>query len=76
MSGLFSSDAPQQQVAPVSKPTTVPAAPNRSASEVEALAAKQRKQFTSSGSFTKNYFGGGLGSEGVSTSARVLGGTV
>jgi hypothetical protein len=70
MSGLFSDPAPVQAAA---KPTTVPAAPNRSASEVEALAERQRKKFSSAGSFTKNYFTGGDTGE-VSTTTRVLGG--
>lgn len=71
MSGLFTPDVPTVQAA---TPTTVPAAPNRSASEVDALAAKQRKQFSSTSSFTKNYFTGGDNSD-VSTASRVLGGT-
>lgn len=71
MSGLFSSDA--QPMTPAA-PTTVPSAASRSSSEVEALADKQRKKFSASGSFTKNYFTGGLGGSSVSTATQVLGG--
>jgi hypothetical protein len=69
MSGLFSSDQPVQ----AATPTTVPSAPSRSSSEVEALAERQRKKFSAAGSFTKNYFTGGDAGE-VSTTTRVLGG--
>ena len=71
MSGLFG-DTPAVMAA---KPTTVPSAPSRSSTEVDALAAKQRAKFSAPGSFTKNYFSGGADTP-VSTTTKTLGGVI
>lgn len=73
MAGIVTPDTPAVMAA---KPTTVPAAPNRSASEVDALAAKQRAKFSAPGSFTKNYFTGGEAAGPVSTVTKTLGGVI
>lgn len=75
MSGLFGGG--QQAPAPVVPvaPTTVAPPPDRSSGEAAGLAARQKARFNGAGSFTKNYLTGGGGSDGLSTTSRVLGGT-
>lgn len=71
MSALFNSPSPTTPAAP----TTVAAPPDRTGAETASLAARQKQRFTGAGSFTKNYLSGGAGTDGLSTTSRILGGT-
>jgi hypothetical protein len=75
MSGIFGGDEPQQQVVQAAAPTIVAPPPNRSDSQTQGLAERQRNRFRGRGSATRNYLAGAGASEGVSTTARTLGGT-